>query len=1126
MRNSTKIIFFVATMFTMVFMSLHAQVPAVPENLAWNFTTDILSWDSPTDPDSFQVWIYQDGDLEAEIFGIAGTEREQNLNAALQALGTDATYTARVVAFNASGSSQSALSTANVKGLTNLGIIADINFAVDPVDFIFSRSGATSFSMNPFTYSSATTVYNHSTHSYADSVELSFPATGQYQLKAEFHGSSTVTTFDEGMVAGTVFVPLKPAESSAGMDANGNPNADTQNNVLTIVVNPGNSGFEKTYTLHFRRRANNPAASITNLSDTAYAFSAIALGSGSTAEIINGDNIASLQKKRWSVNSISGTGYFSENQLIGLSNGDVTVTATLENAPNISVTSGTYALSGYSNWAPHLGKLVVRGKNNDAINISPLFSSDPSAPGVYSCSILDEYSTLRLTLMAPRDSQVYIDGSRVSSNGESILRIGPTDPINGPAVISYTIRVQNAQGHKDYVLNIQREVNERLKYGRTTGGAPHLASATGDVFGMNAAATDKLTVQAWVRWTVDPSTPGVDAWANIASQTNDGAGSNGTFWLQHNQTNTSFEFAIKPTGTRRHVYSSTSLVTIERGVWYLVTGVYDGDRNPVKLYVNGTDVTDRTATTSGAVIANVTQSQFNVGKMPYGTRRFPGNVRNVRIWVGEARTAAQIAADYADTPLAGSAGDTSTFSWPLNETFVGAIVNGNGSLNLNMVNVTNADMVACCVNNRASGKALVHRPARMDFSSADSESVVLVQAKGYSGSNLRFRILGPEGVSNNEMQVWDHINQTWIGSGNISTGVLMDDELGDPAAGTYFWVPVRRNTSVAGGGRYVDDDSETSYNGSDTNVGTRTEYNTIMPLPPVTAMSSPFTLSGGLIGTTQYPLSRKYVILGFDAVEKGKLITATSSSIPAKGAKAAGSFSLKSDVPLYRIEVRTQDDILITDLKKPEGWTSTTDLGDTTLPVELSSFTVSSFNGNARLQWISQSESNLLGYYVYRGEADEVSSAILVSDLVQATNTSQVQVYVFTDSEALPNVSYFYWLMAMDFDGTTRFFGPVQITISDSEVVPQIPVKTGLDKLYPNPFNPQVTIGYGLKEAAATKLNIYNVRGQLVHSRELAMQEKGFYKFVWDASKETSGVYFVVFESGKHREVRKITLSK
>jgi len=395
--------------------------PPEPTDLSWDFTTDDLSWESTSNPDSFQVWIYQDGDLEDTVHSIAGTTRSKDLNAVLSALGTDASYTAIVVAFDSEGSTQSALSEANIKGMASLGITAEIEYGSDPVNFIFNQSSGSSFTMDAFTYSSATTAYNYSTYYAADSLKISFPAAGQYQLTAEFHGSSTETTFSQALVSETVYVPLNPATSSSGMDSNGNPNDDTQNNVLTIVVNPGNNDFKKTYTLRFRRRANNPPANISNITRTSYAFTCVVNGSEGTPQTVNGDNLSSLQDLRWSVNSDTGTGYFDDNQLKPLSNGDVTVTATLVDDSSISATSGTYTLSGESNWDPHLGKLELRGKTGSLISINPLFSSDPSATGEYSCSIVDDYSTLKLTLLAPYESQIYIDGARVSSNGESIL---------------------------------------------------------------------------------------------------------------------------------------------------------------------------------------------------------------------------------------------------------------------------------------------------------------------------------------------------------------------------------------------------------------------------------------------------------------------------------------------------------------------------------------------------------------------------------------------------------------------------------------------------------------------------------------------------------------------------------
>ncbi|MDD3104408.1 MAG: LamG domain-containing protein, partial [Candidatus Cloacimonetes bacterium] len=877
---------------------LFADPPEPPVNLSWDYTTDVLSWESSSDPAIFQIKIYKNGNHEKSIPVTNGSARSQNLHSELLNLGSPATYTATVQNPTPPEAPISILSPANIKGMASLDISAVVEYGSNSDNFIFSRSSATSFERLPFTYDSTRSTYDYSTNFATESLKLSFPASGQYQLKAEYHGSSTITTFTQAMVTGDVYVPLRIAASSAGMDANGNPNADTQNNVLTIVVNPGNAGFEKTYTLRFRRRANNPPTSITGINHSAYAFDCVVNGSGGTPQTINGDNLSSFQELRWSVNSLGGTAYFTGNQMTPLSNGNISVTATLANVPTISATSDLINLSGYSNWAPHLGKLEVRGKTGDDIKINPIFSSDPSAAGLYSCSILDDYSSLKLKLMAPTDSQVYINGARVSSNGESILRIEPTVT----TATNYTIRVENAQGYKDYALKVQREVNARLKFGRQTGSTPYLTSATGDVFGINSANTDNLTVQSWVRWTVDPADTGNDAWANIAAQTTSGDGTSGLFWLQHNNFNSAFEFAVRTTGSRQYVQSNTALVTIQRGVWYLVTGVYDGSR--LRIYVNDTEVNNRTVSMTGKLTNVPTNAQFNVGKMPLGTRRFPGNVRALRIWVGEARSASQIAADYAGTST-----NDSDFSWPLNETAIGSVTRGNGTVDLNMVNVIGDDFTTCCVNNRATGQALLHRPERMDLSTADSESVILVQASSYSGSDLRFRLLGPEGGSTG-MEAWDHVTNTWIGSGEISSGIKMDAGLGDPAAGTYFWVPVRRNTMLTGGGRYVDDDS--SYDGADTNAATRTQYNTIMPLPAATAMGTTFSISGDLVGTTEYPLSKKYVILGYDAVEKGRLITGTSSSRSAKDGKAAGSFTLYSDVPLQRIEVRTQKDVLIT----------------------------------------------------------------------------------------------------------------------------------------------------------------------------------------------------------------------
>lgn len=645
--------------------------------------------------------------------------------------------------------------------MASLGIIGILDFGADPDNIIFSSTN----NHSQFTYDNNTDTYNYAIRHEVEAISITFPSEGQYQLLGVYHGSPDSTIFTQSMVTGSHTVYLNVAQSSAGRDANGNPNANDQNNVLTIVVNPGNSGFEATYTLRLRRRLYCPIASLSTITSSGNFYSCTINGDDSGSpkpSDVNGDAIATVQTLYWSVIPVTGTAYFSGNELVPLSSGNIKVKAASQIGVSVSLESDEITIVGQSNYLPHLGRLILTGRGGDPISLSPVFSSNPADPAVYECSIVGDYSTLSLNLMAAINCQVYIDGARVSSNGISTLRVEPT---SGTEAVTYSIRVENPQGSKTYTLKIQREVNPRLKYGRQDASPPHLASATGDVFGMNTATVrDKFTIQAWVRWTVDPSTPGLDSWANIATLTQ--AQDSGAFWLQHNQLNRRFEFAFSTVNNRRF---TTSTTIPQRGVWYHLTGVYDGSF--VNIYVNG-NWEARVSNTGNFRWVEET-ALFNVGKMPkINGRRFPGNIRDLRIWVGTARSAAQIANDYAGTSV-----NDANFSWPLNETeYVSPVARSNGEVDLSMENVVSGDFVACCENNRASGKALVHRPERMDLRFADSESVILVQAAGYSGSQLRFRVLPPlnsEGQvdTNNALQVWDHGKKTWIGSGDISGGL-------------------------------------------------------------------------------------------------------------------------------------------------------------------------------------------------------------------------------------------------------------------------------------------------------------------------------------------------------------------
>ncbi|HOM80066.1 MAG TPA: fibronectin type III domain-containing protein, partial [Candidatus Cloacimonas acidaminovorans] len=135
-----------------------------------------------------------------------------------------------------------------------------------------------------------------------------------------------------------------------------------------------------------------------------------------------------------------------------------------------------------------------------------------------------------------------------------------------------------------------------------------------------------------------------------------------------------------------------------------------------------------------------------------------------------------------------------------------------------------------------------------------------------------------------------------------------------------------------------------------------------------------------------------------------------------------------------------------------------------TLPVVLTSFTATLMvQGKVRLDWVTQSETNLSGFRVMRNSVAEVSTALTVSPLIEARNTSSTVFYSFIDSEVPGNGIYYYWLQIEDLDGGISYSAALTMQVTNGENPnPEIPKITALQKPFPNPFNPDVTIPFDL----------------------------------------------------------------
>ncbi|MDD3563595.1 MAG: T9SS type A sorting domain-containing protein, partial [Candidatus Cloacimonetes bacterium] len=119
-------------------------------------------------------------------------------------------------------------------------------------------------------------------------------------------------------------------------------------------------------------------------------------------------------------------------------------------------------------------------------------------------------------------------------------------------------------------------------------------------------------------------------------------------------------------------------------------------------------------------------------------------------------------------------------------------------------------------------------------------------------------------------------------------------------------------------------------------------------------------------------------------------------------------------------------------------------------------------------------------------------------------------------------------------DGGTAMFMEMQIefgrALSNNDgTAPQITKM--LNQNYPNPFNPETSISFDMPANGNAKLEIYNVKGQLVKSLFDGTATFGRTSLVWNSTDNsgqtvTSGIYFYRLSTDHHSETRKMMLMK
>ena len=118
-------------------------------------------------------------------------------------------------------------------------------------------------------------------------------------------------------------------------------------------------------------------------------------------------------------------------------------------------------------------------------------------------------------------------------------------------------------------------------------------------------------------------------------------------------------------------------------------------------------------------------------------------------------------------------------------------------------------------------------------------------------------------------------------------------------------------------------------------------------------------------------------------------------------------------------------------------------------------------------------------------------------------------------------------IINMAFNGNSYPYASNQVyVISSVASAISSPDNFALGSSYPNPFNPVTTINFALPTAADITLDIYNIQGRIVESLISGTMDAGYHSVIWDASKNSSGVYFIRMQSGEFKSMQKLMLIK
>ena len=114
----------------------------------------------------------------------------------------------------------------------------------------------------------------------------------------------------------------------------------------------------------------------------------------------------------------------------------------------------------------------------------------------------------------------------------------------------------------------------------------------------------------------------------------------------------------------------------------------------------------------------------------------------------------------------------------------------------------------------------------------------------------------------------------------------------------------------------------------------------------------------------------------------------------------------------------------------------------------------------------------------------------------------------------------------VDLSGDVPYFSNMEVHFINLYPPNANPEVISINSIYPNPFNPLVSLNYELSKDEYLEISILDINGRVIESLIEGNFVSGSYAVQWDGNEFSSGIYFFQIKSTNSSLMEKITLIK